>query len=364
MNNTENTLIDKGRASSLSTEFKEFLKTEEGQKWTRERVEKQQFFDEHFSKEALESLGEGELRKLLQILWSFEMWTSKDYVFEEMLKSGIERIRKGFQVLLYSNKPLAERFDYVKKNVRMMGAAAISEILTHFDEECAIWNRRAREGLIFLGVPEGELPKSSQIRGKKYQDYCGLAKRVLGEVQSCCSSIQTLFDLDLLLFFISDQKAIKPEIPTPKAEILTDDFVHRDIIEQVAQLGDGLGFEVEIEFNVAPGSRIDALWRSRIANLGTISYAFEVHRRGNRSNAVLNLMRILKFDPSIQKVILVSSQEEIDAFRREISSLGEDFRNAVGYFEVSDLQQSLDHLDSLKTILDNLGLLSAQRKIE
>ncbi len=315
-------------------------------------------------KKLWKDLKEGELRKLLQTLWAFEMWTNKDYVFEEMLKSGTEQIRKGFKVLLYSSEPVVERFDNVKENVRMMGAAAISEILAHFDKECAIWNRRARSGLIYLGVPEEKIPKSSQISGKQYEIYCSLVRRVLHEVQNHCPSIQTLFDLDLFLFFISDQKDIQVAPVKPKKKIKTDDFVHRDTIEQIAQLGDGLGFEVEIEFNVAPGSRIDALWRSRIANLGTISYAFEVHRRGNRSSAVLNLMKILKLDPSIQKVIIVSSQEEIDAFKREILDLSEDFRNAVGYFEVGELQLALDHLDSLKTILNNLGLLSTQPKVE
>ena len=32
------------------------------------------------------------------------------------------------------------------------------------------------------------------------------------------------------------------------------------------------------------GCRIDAAWRSRIAHLGTISYAFEVHRKGSRDD--------------------------------------------------------------------------------
>lgn len=97
---------------------------------------------------------------------------------------------------------------------------------------------------------------------------------------------------------------------------------------------------------------------SRIANLGTISYAFEVHRHGSRDSAILNLQKVMHRDPSIQKVVLVSSDDELDAFRREISCLPEGFRNAVGYFEVGELQLALSHLASLKTILEKLGLLS------
>jgi hypothetical protein len=46
-------------------------------------------------------------------------------------------------------------------------------------------------------------------------------------------------------------------------------------------------------------------------------------------------------------------------FRREIASLPEGFREHVGFFEVGDLQRALEHLHSLKTILNSLGLLSA-----
>ena len=109
------------------------------------------------------------------------------------------------------------------------------------------------------------------------------------------------------------------------------------------------------------GCRIDAIWRSRIGNLGFIKYAFEVHRRGNRDGAILNLQRVRR-DASIQKVIIVSTKDELDIFRREISTLSEDFRNAVGYFSVDDLQNALDHLNAMKDILMPLGLLDVDIK--
>ena len=101
------------------------------------------------------------------------------------------------------------------------------------------------------------------------------------------------------------------------------------------------------------------MWRSRVANLGTIAYAFEVHRRGSRDSAILNLQRVRR-DPAIQKVIVVSSKRELENFKKEIAHLDESFRNSVGYFEVQDLQRALDYLQSLKDILKSLGLLSAE----
>ena len=160
------------------------------------------------------------------------------------------------------------------------------------------------------------------------------------------------------MYFISIQDLLSEQRPETPTQGL-DDFDHNEVIDQLLELGDGLGFEVQKEFSVMHGCRIDAIWRSRVANLGTISYAFEVHRRGSRDSAILNLQRVRR-DPTIQKVVVVSSRDELDKFRDEIASLDESFRTSVGYFEVQDLQRGLDHLQDLKDILRTLGLLSVQ----
>jgi hypothetical protein len=52
----------------------------------------------------------------------------------------------------------------------------------------------------------------------------------------------------------------------------------------------------------------------------------------------------------------------VAAFRDEITSLDESFRNSVGYFDVSDLGRALDNLQQLKDILLNLlGLLRTEK---
>lgn len=170
--------------------------------------------------------------------------------------------------------------------------------------------------------------------------------------------LDDLFEFDYLLFFISVEFQEKETSVPSAAMFLEEDFSHDAIIEQLLELGDGLGFDVTKEFGVAHGARVDVLWQSRIANLGTISYAFEVHRHGSKDSAILNLQKVIHQDPSVQKVVLVSSENELDAFRREIAFLPEEFRNAVGYFEVNSLQLALNHLRSLKSILKSLGLLS------
>lgn len=330
----------------------------EGQQWIEERQQKDQFFAKYFAEQEIDNLEEGTLRELIHILWAFNGWTNKDWLLEEMLRSGLPKIKSAFRQLLYGNEPISKRFDIVRKNVRMMGAACVSEILAHHDHErYPIWNRRSRQGLISLGISESQLPRSAQISGSQYVSFCKLAQNVRSQVAGEYPDIDDLFKLDFLLYFISLQKLLPDEPIELPVEI--EGFDHDAVIDQVLELGDGLGFEVQKEFNVMRGCRIDAIWRSRVANLGTIAYAFEVHRKGSRDSAILNLQRVRR-DPTIQKVVVVSSRDELDKFKNEIASLDEGFRTSVGYFEVQDLQRALDHLQSLKDILNTLGLLSAE----
>jgi hypothetical protein len=143
-----------------------------------------------------------------------------------------------------------------------------------------------------------------------------------------------------------------------KALVQTEEkFDHDTTILKLLQLGDSLGFEIQKEVTVASGCRVDAVWKSRIANLGMITYAFEVHKSGSRDSAILNLQRISNADQTVQKVVIVSTDNEIEKFKDEIASLNEEFRNSVGYFSVEDLEEALLHQESLKKIMGTIGLM-------
>ncbi len=352
--------INTDSLKNILPRFHQFLETE-GVTWQKERQEKDAFFSRYFAESEIDNLEEGVLRELIHTLWAFNGWTNKDWLLQEMLRSGLPTIRNAFKQLLYGTEPLPKRFDLIRKTIRMMGAACISEILAHHDHtEYPIWNSRSKQGLTALGVDESLIPKSAQIRGSQYLAYCKLVKEVREQIAQKYPEFDDLFKLDFLLYYISLEKIqLDKFTETPvTSNVHGEDFDHDSVVDQVIELGDGLGFEVQKEFSIMPGCRIDAIWRSRVANLGTISYAFEVHRRGSRDSAILNLQRIRR-DPTIQKVVIVSSKAELDQFRREIASLDESFRNSLGYFEVQDLQNALYHIQSLKDILKTLGLLSA-----
>lgn len=352
------TVVQTLNREGVAADLRSYI-SEEGQDWKKERQEKDEFLADHlFAPDKVDELDEGTLRQMVRRLWAYSNWTNKDYVLEQMLQSGLDTIRSSLKFLLYSDAPLSDRFDRIRKDVKQMGAASISEILCHFEKaRYPIWNRRAREGLVRLGVSEENLPSSAQISGAQYERFCELMRRVLDQVQQDEEFFEDLFVLDYLLYYLSAVKAGRP-MPEERRENGEDqeDFDHDEIIGRVLELGDGLGFEVDDEVPVAPRARVDAIWRTRIANLGTISYAFEVHRRGSPDSAIVNLLKVLEMDDSIRKVVLVSSESEIERFRSEIDDL-RSFRGAVGYLEVPQLLTAIDHLDGLKEVLADLGLL-------
>jgi len=341
-------LIEIDYLNKIKTTFQAFLKSEQGIQWQIERDEKDRFINQNFNQKTIEQIDIGILRELLHKLWSFEIWTNKDWLLEQMLETNIEKIRNAFKELLFGNQPLSHRFNNMK-NIKMFGAASISEILTHHNHlKYPIWNRKAKAGLIKLGINPETLPKSSQISGGQYETFCALVISVFNEVKEIIPEVNDLFELDYLLYFVAGLEKEKG--------VAEYTFEHDTAINDIIQLGDGLGFEVQKEFFITHGCRLDAIWRTRVANLGVIKYAFEVHKSGSKDSAILNLQRS-RIDPSIQKVVLVSTEGELEKFKKEISTLPEDFRKSVGYFDVKDLQLSLEYQESLKEILLKIGLL-------
>src|SRR5260370_42105402 len=70
-----------------------------------------------------------------------------------------------------------------------------------------------------------------------------------------------------------------------------EDFDHDEIAEHVINVGQWLGFQAEREKMVARGAVVDAIWQARIANLGVVTYVFEIQRAGSTDLLILNFQR-------------------------------------------------------------------------
>lgn len=333
--------------SDLYREFKEGSSKE----FSEERRNKKQFFQKKLAQDKISKLREGDVREIVRELWSFEMWTNKDYLVEEITKEGLEQLREKLSKFLYEQPSKGHTFDKIVENVRMMGPASASEILTClFPEECGIWNKKAREGLKKLGFGD-ELPiEKKKIDGEQYQQFNQALLQVKERIEDDGFEVEDLLEIDYFLYFFVEKSSEQEE------EEKIEDFSHSEMIDTLLEIGDGLGFDVDKEYQAGPGARIDVRWSTKVANLGRIAYAFEVQRKGSRDSAILNLQKARNADPSLQKLVIVSTQDQLKRFKDEIGALDERFRKFVSYISVEKIYQAEENLSDLKDFLREAGL--------
>ncbi len=241
----------------------------------------------------------------------------------------------------------------------------ITEILAFVHpQKCGLWNDKARKALILLGFEDNfRIVKKYQITGNEYEKFNTLLQEIKDEL-----NYQGIQDLDMLGidYFLFEvwkagwaDKQLPPVKPVTPGHIKITDFDHDEIIEQIIAIGQWLGFEVHKEKPIAPGSKVDAVWQARIANLGVVTYVFEVQRRGSYDSLILNLQRSQN-NPSVQRLVVVALPEEIVRIKREIETLTESFRRSIAYMEVSEVMRSMELVTELSAIINKLDLVKGE----
>ena len=71
-----------------------------------------------------------------------------------------------------------------------------------------------------------------------------------------------------------------------------------------------LGFETSKELRIAHGAQVDVVWRTRIGNLGTVTYVLRFIVWINHSLR-LNLQKV-KSNPTVQKLIAISDDKQLN----------------------------------------------------
>jgi hypothetical protein len=87
-----------------------------------------------------------------------------------------------------------------------------------------------------------------------------------------------------------------------------------------------------------------------------VSYVFEVHREGSIDSLILNLQRA-RNDPTVQKLVVVANKTNLKKIQEEVSSLSEDFRKSLTYWEVKDVERAYNLLNELIAIIGRLELV-------
>jgi len=332
--------------------FKSYLGGAEYVADQRERESRVTFFREELPTR-LPDLSEADVTELVTMLWATAMWGNKQYHAQQIItENGIDKLRQELTKLLDASQPPGKRYARFVGNVKHLGPAAVTEMLTYISpDQCGIWNNRARQAVAILGLSDLINPKKYQLTGKEYDTFNAVLHAIAEQLRQA-----GVTDPDLLLvdFFLYDVAAHpgKELVPAPSPE----GFDHNEIRDLVHSIGIMLGFDADTEVKVAHGAQVDVVWRARIGNLGMVTYVFEVHRSGSIDSLVLNLQKA-KSSPTVQKVIAVSDEGQLDTIRRECEGLPHEFRKALALWPVVEVQKVGEQLQAAIESINKLGLV-------
>ncbi|MGB7533030.1 MAG: hypothetical protein WA977_08685 [Halobacteriota archaeon] len=344
----ERLIVEYFHASIKPVDFqKELESREEHRKWALNMFEKSKLKD-------MTEIGLGEL---ISNLWATRMWGNKDYLVQKIIEdNGIDKIIAQFDNMLYGTDPFEKRFERFK--IKGLGPASLTEILCFFDpKKFSIWNDKARIALKKLKFDD--LPLGTyRISGEEYERINETMTLIAQKLQDLGLSDVDLLAVDYFLYEVwyTEKEKIKP-----KEKIIEErsGFDHDEIKEFIKEIGVQLGFEADTEKLVARGAQVDVIWRVMIANLGAVTYIFEVHRKGSIDSLILNLQRALN-NPTVQKIIAVSDKIQLEKIRDETKSLPENFRKALTFWEVSDVMETHEKLSEAIQSISKLELVRSQ----
>ncbi|MEM3544551.1 MAG: hypothetical protein QXF08_01805 [Nitrososphaerota archaeon] len=337
----------------IKKKYLEYRNGEEGEWFERERRQHVEEVNSILRIDELENLDETGLLRLANNLYAFIWWTRKEYLVDYWIKGagGLDKLRKNLVELLYSDRSLADRFDSFRKNVKGIGVAMITEMLTYFNpREYCIWNKRVREALLKIGVNQlgANLDISrvgiGRLSGREYEALIKTLKEIAYHLRDeKALPNPDLLDVHYFLYYIAEL-----------SDTLDEEVDHEEIINMVLNIGKGLGFDVSREVPLATGTRVDVIWSTKIGNLGELKYVFEVHVKGSIDSLLVNLMKASQ-DPAVQKVIAVAVEEELEKIRREASAI-KILSDRLLYWNLREVVKASELIDELMSVMQRLGL--------
>lgn len=346
-----------------------YLQYEESNEYQTDMAEQQarkELYGRLLSPDGLTQMTELELGQVISSLWSSRMWSNKGYYVSQLIQdNGLPVIREALKRLLWDTGPLADRFDGFRRTVRGLGSASITEILAFVHPaDCGLWNDRARKALDLLGFSK-VFPaiRKARITGQRYDAFNEIVAAIRDELSHCGLRWLDLLDVNYFLFEVwRSSRQASESISEPvqfRSQATVYEFDHNEMVDQVVAIGQWLGFQAEKEKKVARGAQVDAVWQARIANLGVVTYVFEVQRHGSIDSLILNLQRAQN-NPTVQRLIIVANYVDIETIRLEIASLPESFRKSVSFMEVGDAIRAARLIDELSGIIGKLELVRSE----
>jgi len=332
--------------------FRRYSQGSAFQEGVKERNERKQFFQ----RIAQEELNEFNFSEMIKKLWAVRMFGNKQHLADKIIKyNGFDNLAREFAHLVKKEGTPGERYERFLQNVKGFGPAMVTEILCHIEPQHAgIWNDRARQSLDWLEV-KGVPFHKYKISGEEYDLFNDtLVELSKFLIQENYQNVDLIF-VDLFLWKVSGEITKFPE----EREIITPQkrySKHDEIRDKVAEIGSWLGFEVEKEKLIASGAKVDVIWQAKIANLGAVSYVFEVQDRGSIDSLIVNLQKA-QMNKTVQKLIIISDEEQLSKIQKEIDAMPENFRKATTFWDISDVENTYQNLEQVASSITKLHLI-------
>jgi hypothetical protein len=316
-----------------------------------------------YTREKIIKMTEEDFSEYLSKLWAMLIWGNKQYVADKIINdNGFDVLRKELADLIWGDKPIEKRWNSFRKDIKSFGPAMLSELLCHtHPEEYMIWNRKALNAFKYLDIPG--IPKYDyQITGEKYKELCKSAKEILSIMQKEGEKDANLLSLDYFMWYELQPEEIEEEATETEQEEKAEkekpeiiEFKHNDIRDKLAAIGDFLGFDSRIEQKVAEGSKLDAVWETKVGNMGRILYVFEVQTKGSVDSLIVNLLKALN-NPAVQGVVAVSDKEQLEKIKKHSAEV-RGFGNKIKFWDYDEVLKVYDSLASVNETINKLGLV-------
>lgn len=324
-----------------------------------ERNERKLYY-KSWTKERIKDMTQDEFVEYIGKLWSMIVWGNKKYITDKIIElNGFENIKNQLIDLLYGSDDIAKRWDEFYKNVKQIGPSTMSELLSYINsEEYVICNKVTCECFRYLEV-ENVPSHNYQYTGKNYKNLCIIAKEIKEKLNE-----NNVTNVDLLIVDYMFWDIVYPLSKKEKNEETIDDiqiekdekqFIHNDIINQIVEIGQWLGFESKSEVKIADGAVVDAIWQAQIGNMGKVIYAFEVQTHGSIDSLILNLQKATN-NFAVQAIVAVSDEKQIEKIKRESKGI-RDIESKLKTWNYTEVIEMHDCLERSNEIINNLGLV-------
>lgn len=324
-----------------------------------ERNERKEYY-QSWTREKIQKMNEDEFVEYLGKLWSMIVWGNKKYIADKIIEiNGFDNVKNMLVELLYGNADIEKRWDKFYKNIKQIGPSSMSELLSYINpEEYVICNKVTCVCFKYLEV-EKVPTHNYQYTGENYKRLCEVAKQIKVELQK-----ENVGKIDLLIvdymfwdivYPISKKDELKSDIEEVQIEKDEKQFIHNDIINQIVEIGQWLGFDSKAEVKIADGAVVDAIWQAQIGNMGKVIYAFEVQTHGSIDSLILNLQKATN-NFAVQAIVAVSDEKQIEKIKKESKGI-RDIESKLKTWDYTEVMEMHDCLERSNEIINNLGLV-------